>query len=417
MADYQLRNRVEIATDILRNVLGSDLIDGVATGTVDTSSLQDTKWLYKGGTDHYKGRQAVIYDATGSIVDGESSWVASSVSTDCTCAPVFSASITTGDKYLLIPSGFTIDEVYGLINGRISYMTGKYFSDKITATTYTERDKREYACLTGFNKIHSVEYVASVDNETACDAVWTAATYVTATQDTELYRGHVCTKLTSDIGTGVDGLPIGYVASSITDYSNYDTFELWIRSSIAQTATYLELRLCSDTAGVTAVDTISLPALTIDTWTRLQLTLTNPELDTAIRSIALYQKASQEIGACKIWVEYGKALKADSRVYRKLSPEQWRVIPGSTPYLRVNAVPADTLLRLTGYTNPALITDNTTDADIDPSYLVAAVTADMLVNHATNNDREANLARAKVYLDEARQLQARLTLNAAPNTV
>ncbi len=419
MSDFQSRNRLQMAVDILHNVCDPDMIDGVVTATTNTTTLTDAYGLYKGGTNEYKGRQVVIYDATGAIVDGEKSWVASSASAVATCSPAFTGNITTGDKYAMIPPPYTLEAVYNSISQQISKVSSKAYKDKITETTYTEWDRHEYAALSSFTHLHSVEYVYSIESyEEISSGLWTGATSVTASSDTELYRQHTCTKLAVG-GAVAAAAQLGYIASSIADYSNYDTLELWIRSDIAQTAANLELLLCSDTLGVTAVDTMSLPALTIDTWTRIQLTLANPELDTAIRSIALKQKAATDIGACNIWLEYPISLKASSRHFTKLSSQRWQVINKTTPVLKIDPsiVGNDVLLRLSGYQLISLLSDNTTNADIDPGYIVAGSTADLLINNASANDRDVKLQRASAFRAEADRLGRRMTTSFAPNTV
>lgn len=422
MANYQSRTRLQIAVDILRNVCGGEIVDGVATATVDTTSLQDTYGLYLGGTDHYKGRQVVIYEPTGTIVAGSKSHVASSVSTDCTCSPAFSANITTGDKYLVIPQGYNLENVNNIIGQMIQKVTGKVYNEKVTSTTYTERDRYQYDCLSGFTHLYRVEYVSSIDEyDDLPNSLWTGATSVTATSDTEFYRGHVCTKLNVD-GAVAAAAQLGYVATGTLNLSNRDTVELWLRSSIAQTAANIELTLCSDTLGVTAVDTISLPAITIDKWTRLQLTMTNPELDTAICSIALKQKAATDIGACIIWVEYPKVINSVSRIYNELSPSQWSIVRGSTNYLKLSSsgksvTGDDTLLRLSGYQIPTFLSADSTTADIDPAYLVAAGTAEMLINYYHGElDTEARMTRAQPYLAQADRLERQITTSYKTNT-
>jgi hypothetical protein len=400
------------------------VIIGQARSTVDTTSLIDTFGL-RGGDDEHNGKEVMIYDATGSIVDGSKSRVSdyAGSTSDATVSPAFSASITSGDLYEMWEDWIDIDELNDQINLKITELTGIVKNIKQTATTYAERDKAEYAALTSFTHLSTVEYVESIiEREEMASGLWTAAANVTAASDTELYRGRTCTKLT--VGAGVAAAAqLGYVASSIADYSNCDTIELWIRSDIAQTAANLELLLCSDALGVTAVDTISLPILAIDTWTRVQLTLTNPELDTAILSIALKQKAATDIGACKIWLEYPLALKASSRVFKVLASVHWEIVKGSTPYLKLtpsgrSVVSNDALLRLTGYQNATLFSDETTDGDIDPSYLINAVAGDVLLNHYKGRrlDNAARLERAKFYLGEAERAKRAMTTNLAPNT-
>jgi hypothetical protein len=207
------------------------------------------------------------------------------------------------------------------------------------------------------------------------------------------------------------GAVLGYLPITSANFSNYDTIELWIRSDIAQTAANLEFTLCSDTAGAAAVDTISLPVLVIDTWTRVQLTMTNPELDTAIASIALKQKAATDIGACKIWVEYPLTLRASSRVYGDLSYMQWDIIHGSTDYLYLtdlglNSTGTSTLLRINGYQALTVMSADSSTSELDPEYIVAFVSGKLMMAHALPQgmDTKARLEKAREFLNEAQRL-------------
>lgn len=419
MANYSPLNRGEIRRSA--GINAGCVVIGTAKSTVDTTSLIDTYGL-RGGDDEHNGKEVMIYDATGSIVDGEKSRVSdyAGATSDATVSPAFTANITTGDKYEMwddwIFNGIT--EVNDLISQAVVRIADRVYVDKVTATTYSERDKLEYAVLSGFSAVHKVEYARTVKEiDTIADAVWTGAADVTATQDSVLYRGHNCTKLA--VGDGVAAAAqIGYVASAIADYSNYDTVEIWIRSDIAQTATNLELRLCSDALGVTAVDTMSLPALTIDTWTRIQLTLTNPELDTAILSIALYQKAATDIGACNIWVEWGRALKATSRKFEVLDARYWDIVKGSTNYLKLvgpghSVVGNDNLIRITGYQMPTVPSDDATDLDISPDYVIDQVSSELCFKHG-NDSRSKE--RAAYYAGKAEAVRRRMTTSLMPDT-
>ena len=418
---YQGRNRGEMRRQVGRNC--NCIIVGTAKSTTDTSSLIDTYGL-RGGDSEHNGKEVIIYDATGSIVDGEKSRVSAydSATSDATVSPVFTASITSTDKYEMWDDGYDIDEINALFDQAIIRITDRTFLDKVTETTYTERDRYEYNVLSDFVGVHTVDYVSSIgEEEVVADGLWTGATGVTASQDDELDRGSVCTKLVVSAGVAA-AAQLGYFATGTLDLSNYDTIELWIRSDIAQTAANLELLLCSDTLGVTAVDTISLPALTIDTQTRIQLTMANPELDTAIASIALKQKAATDIGACKIWIEYAYALKSASRVFAPLPPEQWTITKATTPLLKLtpsglSTAGSDTLLRISGYQIATLLTDDTTDADIDPDYLIYAVTGDLLMNHYKGKeDTKGRIERAQWYLAQAKAKELQITITPKPNT-
>ena len=136
-AKIQLQAREEIRKAIGYN-LGC-IIVSTAKSTVDTSSLIDTYGLQRGGDSDYIGSQVIIYSATGSIVDGEKSWVTAfdSSTKDATCTPVFTESIATGDAYELWRPPFTVEDVNDAINEAIMDITDSCLQVKETETNYT----------------------------------------------------------------------------------------------------------------------------------------------------------------------------------------------------------------------------------------------------------------------------------------
>lgn len=417
----QARNRQEIRHSIGRN-LGMVLIGSASANGGDTSSLIDTVNLL-GGDDEHNNKQVMIYDATGSIVDGETKRVTDfASSTQDATTTAFSANITSGDKYEMWATPWLIADVNDAINQAIMTVTNDCLKEKQTATLYIERDVKEYNCLSSFVGLHTVEYVAYIgefEDLHDCTSVWTGATSVTVSLDNELYReGGACNKLAVASGVAAGAL-LATVTIGETNLSNYDTIEFWVRSDIAQTAANLEFYLDDTAACASPVDTMSLPALTIDKWTRVQLTMTNPELDTAIISIGIGQKAATDVGACTIWINNVRALKAGSRVYKELNPQQWSIVRNGTNYLKMERTLADgTLIRLSGYQLPALLEDDTTDSDIDPYFIIAQCTGQLALNHAKSSGLElqdrVNFGKYWLSIAESRRREIRTSI--APDT-
>lgn len=76
---------------------------------------------------------------------------------------------------------------------------------------------------------------------------------------------------------------------------------LWIKSSVATAAGDLHLLLDNTAYCASPLETLSIPALVANTWTRVNLTLSTPASLTAIVSIGL--KYTVDIGACSIWLD------------------------------------------------------------------------------------------------------------------
>ena len=208
-----------------------------------------------------------------------------------------------------------------------------------------------------------------------------------------------------------------------TNCTNYDTVELSLFSSIDQTASELEFYLDNTAACVSALDTMSIGAITKDAWTRTALTMTNPETDLLIISIGIGQATDIDVGACTIWVDDVRILKASSRVYKTLHPSCWGVVPGSTDYLKLTSeglgiVGDNTLLRITGYDIPALMTADTGTSEVDPNWIIHQVCAWIMLSHAKSNqlDIDDRLTKGAVHQAEADKIRPRLGTQLHENT-
>ncbi len=125
---------------------------------------------------------------------------------------------------------------------------------------------------------------ATIDN---CESAWTASANVTATASTSTYRQGAASANLVIASAFTTGLAAYKALGSAVDFSGYQQISLLVRTSAAMTAGRLELRLCSDTAGITAVNTIALPALAINLWTPVTVNV-GAALGNAIQSVALY---------------------------------------------------------------------------------------------------------------------------------
>lgn len=101
----------------------------------------------------------------------------------------------------------------------------------------------------------------------------------------------------SSFTTGI----IGSKAVSSFSLAGKSTVSLWIKSDVACSANDLQL-LLDDTANCASpLETINLPALLANVWTRIDLTLASAGNDTAIISIGL--KLTVDKGAQNVWVD------------------------------------------------------------------------------------------------------------------
>lgn len=142
------------------------------------------------------------------------------------------------------------------------------------------------------------------------EAAWTPSANVTATADATFYRaGTKSSKL--DIAAGFATGLVAYKAlAGATDYSGYQGLTLWVYVSAALAASTLSLRLCSDAAGVTTVDTLALPAISVSgAWVPIYLD-NGAALGASIQSIALY--ADLDPGTISVYLDNINTVKASS---------------------------------------------------------------------------------------------------------
>lgn len=413
MSNFQLQNRGEVRRSIGLNL--GVVSDGVATGTVDNTSLQDTKNLLGGDNEHI-GEEVLIYDPTGSIVAGETSIITDfdSATNDATLAPAFSASITTGDKYERWKQGWRINTINDAINQAITDVTGKALVSRVVAGNFTLPSTYEYDWLVpyafgnDFKIISLVEYLRSslstiIHN---CETAWDELvdTDVTVSVD-ETYKiqGTNSVKLTVAAGAGAGDILATDNLESI-DISGKDTVEIFIRSSVALDAGDIQLLLDDTASCASPVETIDIPATLANRNTTHVLTLASPESDTAIISVGL--KMVVDKGAFKLWVDRIKAVDSGSKQFTPLTNEYWFLKRGASPRfglksLGLNLVGSDNEIRLSGWTSPDIFSDDTTDSEVDPAWLIARVTGRLLLTHARRFDIKDNQTMARDWLGEA----------------
>lgn len=88
------------------------------------------------------------------------------------------------------------------------------------------------------------------------------------------------------VGVGVSILMSEVIS---VDLSAYKTIMAWVRSSVATSAGNLQLLLDNTANCASPLETLNIPALLANTWTRVLLHLSNPAALTAVISIGLKQ--------------------------------------------------------------------------------------------------------------------------------
>jgi len=117
-----------------------------------------------------------------------------------------------------------------------------------------------------------------------CEDVWVAKPDVSCVQDTTTYkRGTSSIKITPSVSF-LTGILCTEVITS-KNLSTHDHIHLWVKSSIALDAGDLQLLLDDTAVCASPIESIDLPALEADTWTRVSIALAAVASDTAIISV------------------------------------------------------------------------------------------------------------------------------------
>jgi hypothetical protein len=138
----------------------------------------------------------------------------------------------------------------------------------------------------------------------------------------------------------------------------------------------LKLHLDDTASCGSPVESISIPALTADTWTFVRDKIDNPELCSAIISVGLEYDA--DIGACTVWLDDISAVKNDSAQWDKVPRNLWKIDKQEQDIIfddYINAIARYNLLKIVGGDKPALLTSDSDTSEIDEQYIIARATA------------------------------------------
>lgn len=400
MANFQGQNRGEI-----RRLIGQALgimTNGAATSNGDTASLIDTKYL-RGAADEFNGREVLIYETTDGLApQDETSIVDDFASNDATLAPVLTAATTALDKYEMWNLPWRISDINAAIDEAIIAATPRALMHRVTDANFTIASRREYDWLVpyafgnDFRYLHQVEYVTNIGIGYVihnCDVVWDELvdTDVTASVDTSIEReGSGCLKLVVAAGCAAGDILATMDISSL-DLTGCDSLEIWIHSTVALDAGDLTVMLDDTAQCASPIEDLDIPATVVNTWTRHVIALEDAPSDSAIISVGI--KMVVDKGAFTLCADGIDGTLSASKAYTELSPEQWSIVRGGSPKLRLtesgySLVGANTQVRLSGFAAPDLMTDDTTDSEVDPDFIINYVKGMLMTSHAKSSSLE-----------------------------
>jgi len=369
----QGRTRKQLRQSIGYN-LGAIYVSS-ASGNGDSTSLIDNTLI--GGDDNYKGYNALFTSGTNDgLFRRVSDFVESS--TDLTVSPALSASTATNDTYELWEQGYHPNAIHDFINQAIIDTTGQAYDPVEDFSLHADGNSLRYDVPSNISIINHLYYRSSVSFTRlhSCNTAFdeTVDGDIAASTDTQDKR-----QGTASAKFIVDGAATGgeIATDSITskDISRYDYLECWVKSTVATSAGNLKILLDDSASCASPLETLSVPALTADTWTYVRMQLSTPELDTAIISIGLEYDA--ELGACQVRLDDIKVVQNDTAVWQIFPKHLWKIDRSSRDLVLTDNGKFEAgyaLLKISGGDKPATLDTDSGTTEIDDSYIIARAT-------------------------------------------
>ena len=375
MAIVQGRTRAQLRQSVGYN-LGAVYVSS-ASGNGSTTTIVDNTLI--GADDNHNGKWVIFNDASGN--SGQTTRVSdyTSSSTTLTLSPAVDASSATSDTYEMWDDIYSPARVNEFINQAIIDATGHAYDPVEKLDLHTDGKSLRFDIPSGLSMIQDIYYRDKVDFTRlhACASVFDESVdsdFTVALDTKDKKQGTQSCKFTIAAGASAGDLATDSITSK--DISGYDYVEFWVKSTVATSAGNLKVHL-DDTANCASpVESISIPALSADTWTFVRDKIDNPELCSAIISVGL--EFDSDLGACTVWLDDISAVSNDSAQWVKMPRNLWKIDKEAKDIVLddyAHGVARYNLLKLVGGDKPALLTSDSDTSEIDEQYIIARATA------------------------------------------
>jgi len=317
-----------------------------------------------------------------------------------TILPALSATSTSGDTYEMWDDQFPPARIDDFINQAIIDATGHAYDPIENIELHGDGKQTRFDIPSNISMISRVEYRKSVSSTRihSAGSTFDEATDGDFTQSLDTKdKKQGSQSLKMDIASGASAGD--FVSDSITskDISGYDTIEMWVKSTVATSAGNLKLLLDDSASCASPLETLSIPALSANTWTFVRMSLSTPALDTAIISVGL--EYDSDLGACTVWIDDIMAVANDTAEWSTLDRRNWKIDKASRDLVLTrdghDAI-GYTLIKITGGDKPALLTTDSGTTEVGDSYIIATAAALALISSsggpATDPDAKRQLS-------------------------
>ena len=406
------RTREQLRVSVGRN-LGAVFVGTTTSTASDATSVLDTS--LRGGDNQHNGKYVV---ATSGTNDGEKSrandYAAST--NDITVSPAFGATVPSGMTYELWNEPYDPVEIEEFLNEAILDATGRVYDPEESVALFADGNQARFDLPSEFNMVNKIQYRHKVSSTRIhdCGSTFDERTDGDFTQSLDTKdkkQGSQSLKMVI-----ADGASAGdFVTDSITskNISGYDTIEMWVKSTVATSSGNLKLLLDDSASCASPIETLSIPALSADTWTFVRMSLSNPETDTAIISVGL--EYDSDLGACTVWIDDISAVANDTAVWSLAPHTLWSIDKESQDLVLTETGRKSigySLLKLTGGSNPSIMTADSDVCEVDNWFVICRATELALASHSkgSSTDPDDHDQRSVVWAGRAELARRRMPI-------
>ena len=387
----------------LRQAVGFNL-GALHTGTAYDAGSNTTliSLTFVGGDDSYNGKWIAVADASNS--DSTEFRIISDYTASAyraTLQQQLSFATAAGDSYEVWDEPYKPENINEFINQAIVDSTGLVYDPIENISLHGDGKQTRYDIPSGISQISKIEYRNKISYTRLhdCGTTFDEKTDGDFTQSLDTKdkkQGTQALKMVIASGASAGD----FVTDSITskNISGYDYIEMWVKSTVATSAGNLKLLLDDSASCASPLETLSIPALTADTWTFVRMQMSTPELDTAIISIGL--EYDSDLGACTVWIDDISAVKNDTAEWSTLDRRLWKIDKEARDLILLRDgqdALGYSLIKITGGDKPATLSSETDTTEIPERFIVAFATMRALL---------ANSGGASTDPDSKRQLAA-----------
>ena len=410
----QGRTRKQLRQSIGYN-LGALKVGNATGGTNNTLIDVNT---FRGGDDTHNGKLVLVTDASDGTTQ-TTQYVNDYTASNNTIQFQQNASFTvaSSDEYELWDEPYDPAVIHDFINQAIIDVTGQAYdpieSPDMSSSPHTalfaDGKVLRFDIPSNISIINRLYYRSSISFTRlhSCNAAFdeTVDSDITVTVDTEdKKQGTGSNKFVIAAGASAGDIATDSITSK--DISKYDYLEGWIKSTVATSAGNLKILLDDSASCASPIETLSVPALSADTWTYFRVALANPETDTAIISIGL--EYDSDLGACQVRLDDLKVVENDTAIWEIFPKHLWKIDRSSRDLVLTDSGKFEagySMLKIVGGDKPALLSAETTATEVDDSYIIARATglAFAATSGGANTDPDQKRQQAAFWLGLAEQ--------------